>query len=384
MKKYIALMVGIFILLGLSVRADVSLLVNHSANVYKEPTTKSEKLGRAKPGEIYLLKSTSQTNGYYQIDYSGQSAFVFRTLVKPTDAPATTADTAQSFSIVSWNVQTFGSLSEKRKEMFQQALPQVIGADVAVCSFQEVANEDGAKTLEELLGATTWDLSFKNSTDSQDNGVAYNINRATLLEDGFVFATVPDPNKPAQPDSALAKHPIRRAYMKVGDFDFTIFSVHLAWEQGNPASSAAELTHFLDWLRDDYFNDPANDPDVIITGDFNLPTTAGKPLSQRSGEPEWVPLEDVIQQHGTFAQGNNQLFVLINNPSSRDASGPKNNYDHFIISRDVKDEEFIKAELVDTELIDNIDGTSEELISDHYPIRAVFRSKGSGVALDSE
>ena len=71
-------------------------------------------------------------------------------------------------------------------------------------------------------------------------------------------------------------------------------------------------------------------------------------------------------------------------PSSRNASGPKNNYDHFIISRDVKDEEFVKIEIADTQLIDNISGPNDQLISDHYPIRGVFRSKGSGIALDSE
>ena len=205
-----------------------------------------------------------------------------------------------------------------------------------------------------------------------------------IIDEGFVFAepSTTSATTKAKPD--LAKHPIRWAYVRVGDFDFTIFSLHLTFDDGEAKSSKEELVHFFDYLRDDYFTNEHSDPDIIISGDFNLPTEDGKALSDRMGEADWMPIETIIAQYPEFSEGQNKLTVLVDAPTSRPNKVPANNYDHFIISEDLRKEEFISASIVAKVIVDETDLDSDKKLSDHYPVIGVFRKSGANVSLDSE
>jgi uncharacterized protein YraI len=50
-------------------------------NVRSGPGTNFDRIGAASPGESYALLDTSDSNGWYAIDYNGQRAFVFSTFV---------------------------------------------------------------------------------------------------------------------------------------------------------------------------------------------------------------------------------------------------------------------------------------------------------------
>jgi exonuclease III len=274
-----------------------------------------------------------------------------------------------SFRIVSWNMQTFGShIKERRRLAAAEAIAKIF-SDPAnkILAAQEIANKEGASTLSEMLSADRedWRQSFKDTRDSQDNG---------FWTRGGVRV---DCERPLFSDPALSVHPAHFAHMRVGDFDFTLITLHLTYQKGNAESSVAELRHVLDWLRE-YLPKRGADPDVVITGDFNLPTRKGKGESARGGSGAWTALEDVIDEYPMFrGEG---VAALVDEPTSRSHGETANNYDHFLITRHLRSGAYIEgsARRRPADILEAIERLHSVQVSDHLPIAAEFRSGGAG------
>lgn len=170
-----------------------------------------------------------------------------------------------------------------------------------------------------------------------DNGFRFQKN-AVAVRDGSVFlhsATL-DGSGRVILDDALSRHPPHIAHFAIGDFDFTLITLHLTFQEGDTQESVRELRNILDFL-DAYFYTPGHDPDVIITGDFNAP-------SQLSGEAEddGLAIDGVLAVDLRFQAGERRFVVTVHEKTSRKANGePNENYDHFILSADCL-EEFIR------------------------------------------
>lgn len=284
-------------------------------------------------------------------------------------APSYAEDCEASFRLVSWNIQTFGDVSDKRLKVIKPAYAAVLSTDVFVLASQEIANEGGLGLFTSLLPGGTWKASFEDTPDSQDNGIFFKVGHATMTAQGFLFVNP----KTGKPEKTKAVHPIRWAHLRVNDFDFMLLSLHLTFKSGDARASKAELFALLDWLKD-YLKRPDHDPDIIIAGDYNLPSDKGKGLSQRSNVKSWLPIESMINEHGTFVEDSNRLLVLIDEPTSRPDKKPANNYDHFIMTQSAF-KKLIRAGRVPITLIDATDKGKDGRVSDHYPIEAVFCSK---------
>lgn len=284
----------------------------------------------------------------------------------------------KSFKLISWNVQTFGDVNPRRQALIRSAYAAVFSTSAIVFAAQEIAHERGRALLENLLpgGEPAWQASFTNTPDSQDNGIFSQVNRATITAQGFLFAN----KKTGKPEKSKAVHPVRWAHIRVDDLDFLLLSLHLTFKGGEASASKKEFFAVLDWIKD-YLQSAGHDPDIIITGDFNLPSGNGKVLSARHSDKKWIALEDAIQEHGFFADGANKLHVLVDEPTSRPQKKPANNYDHFVVSSSIRGR-FLSAGRVRRELVDAADARKSARVSDHYPIEGVLCSKGDGIALD--
>jgi len=272
-------------------------------------------------------------------------------------------------TIVSWNLQTFGQgLTKKhlnRKQAFDQAMPQVLAdPSVGVLAAQEVANDKGAATLQEMLPQSgDWQQSFQQTDDSMNNGFWV---RDTKIDcQGLLFE-----------DRGLSQHPARVAHMRRGDFDFTIITVHLSFDGGHADSSGGELDHVLDWLQA-YFAKPGADPDVIVVGDFNLPSRAGR--SKGKG----IAVEDFIDQWRAGGHRLPEFVTLVDKPTSRSHGDPAHNYDHFLLSKHLAQTAYVdgSADRVPDAVIEAIraiEAQKSVLISDHFPVQARFYTSGAG------
>lgn len=286
--------------------------------------------------------------------------------------------------IISWNVQAFGAnVSPEREAAYSEVLGQMLSETrtARILSFQEISNGTGAAKIGAMLpgGSERWNTSFNNTNGAMDNGF-FTEREVGMGCERSLFAHQ-DENGRWQRDREYAMHTPRAAHMKVGDFDFTLLTIHLTFGSGNTGESARELTNILDWVAR-YLAQPGADPDVIITGDFNMPTKKGRT------KPGWS-VEDVLARHPTFgsadpsgsAVGPREFMALVDAPTSRNREGaPVNNYDHFLMTGDAYNEEYAKssAGVVPNEFMRAIEERHGVLVADHLPISAGFYTSGTG------
>lgn len=284
-------------------------------------------------------------------------------------------------ALVSWNVQggATDNPGSARPAMVGAALRQLFGGTYRLLAAQEVANSDHATVLQSLLpgGAARWRYAFFDTTDGQDNGLWHERgllvrNAVPLFVTGQVSSTgrlVTDPSR--------AVHPPLAAHVAVGDFDFTFITLHLTFAGGDTRESARELGVILDFL-DEYFRAPGHDPDVILCGDFNIPSQ----LSGQTGR-EGITLDPLFDRDPRFQTGERRFVVTVHEPTSRNSLGnPVSNYDHCVLSADVL-EEFLQARRVQPDILtSHPDDPETTLTSDHFPIVAFFATKGQGISRD--
>jgi exonuclease III len=229
-------------------------------------------------------------------------------------------------------------------------------------------------------GTENWTESFVNTTDAEDNGFWFRSEAGIDGEQTLFTTSMTDGSGRLITDPTRAVHLPRSAHFRVNDFDFTLITVHLPFAGGDTSESAKETRVVLDYL-DEYFEQPGHDPDVIISGDFNIPSR----LSGQTGSAG-VVLDQIFDDDPRFQVGERRFVVTVHEPTLRrsvaDGGTPANNYDHFVVSADVL-EELVQARRVSTDVLTaNADDPELRLTSDHFPVVAFFRTVGAGVQLD--
>jgi uncharacterized protein (TIGR03437 family) len=292
---------------------------------------------------------------------------------------------ANWLAIISWNIQVGGTSvtpGSARPPMVKAALGSMFGGSYQIMAAQEIPNSESAEFLRTLLpgGSSVWDSAFTDTTDSMDNSFWYKS--STLLRDSFLLLTTDrrDSTGRVITDEARALHPPQVAQYEIGDFDFTLITLHLTFADGDTAESVREFRAILDYL-DWYFNQPDHDPDVIVCGDFNTPSM----LSGQTGS-DGITLDEVFDSDPRFQTGERRFAVTVHDATSRSPAasggGPARNYDHCAVSADAM-EEFVQARRVSTNILtDHPEDPEARLTSDHFPIVAFFKTRGEGISLD--
>lgn len=287
-----------------------------------------------------------------------------------------------ALALVSWNVQT-GATSPNpdalRPQLVRGALGRILDGRYQILAAQEVANADGAERLRAMLpdGEPAWQALFRDTSARMDNGVWFRGAAGQAVDLGVLFTEAAAADERPDTDPARAVHPPHAAHFTVGEFDFTLITVHLTFQGGDTEESAREFVVLLDFL-DEYFGQEDHDPDVIICGDFNMP-------SELAGE-DGLTLDEVLQQDGRFEAGPHALHVLVDEKTSRSPASkgglPNHNYDHFIVSDDCLEELLEARRLNPDVLTDDPRDPKMALTSDHFPIVAYFRTQGDRVRRD--
>lgn len=286
----------------------------------------------------------------------------------------------EEFRIISWNIQTFGrKVNPKRLAAYREILGHMFSTNrsAKIIAVQELSNAHGAAKFSELLpgGGERWNLSFQDTNDSMDNGF-FSQKEVKIACEGFLFA------KPDRDDGdryvrnpRKALHPVRYAYMSIGDFDFTAINLHLTFRGGDKSASFEEFKNVLQWIKK-YMLGPGADPDIIIMGDFNLDAAS---LNRRINY--YKLFRPRKEAGGRRMAKQTELIALVTEKTSRGTDGsPVNNYDHFILSGDVFDEEYAEGSAgpVPPNFIHKVEKNQGVYLSDHYPISARFKFTGTG------
>jgi len=283
----------------------------------------------------------------------------------------------QIFRLISWNVQTFGgNISPARERAYGQLLDHMFSRSRSskVLAVQELANDEGRDKFSNSLpgGPDRWNPSFQNTNSSQDNGF-FTQRQVEVNCEQLMYAKMGEDGR-WRSDPERIKHPVRVSHMKMGNFDFTLINLHLTFQGGDSNASIGEFQHVLKWLSD-YFADPASDPDVIITGDFNLNSATLHSVMQ-----QWPAFRYDYNEDGEAIPKATTMVTLVDEATSRHNGVPKNNYDHFIMTADTYLEEYVtgSAGAVTPGLLKAIEEENEVYVSDHLPISSGFYTSGVG------
>lgn len=287
--------------------------------------------------------------------------------------------------LLSWNIQVGGTSTDPgalRPPMVQAALARAFGGTYKILAAEEIPNSTSAEYLRTLLPRSTgpWSSVFLDTSDPMDNGTW--IRNSVVVRDSFTLFANENQNSAGElaAESSKAEHPPQVAQFAVGDFDFTLLTVPLTFANGNTSESATEMRHILDYLAW-YFDQADHDPDVLICGDFNMPSRLSG-TTGRSG----ITLDQVIAADPRFSAGERRFVVTVHEPTSRNSATnggmPVNNYDHCVISANAT-KGLIQARRVMTNILtDDPQDPESRLTSDHFPVIALFRTQGSGIFLD--
>jgi uncharacterized protein (TIGR03437 family) len=292
---------------------------------------------------------------------------------------------ADWLGIISWNIQVGGTSTTsgaERPSMVQAALQRMFSGTYGILAAQEIPNANSAQLLTTLLpgGTTQWAGTFFDTNDSMDNGFWHR--GGVTLRDAFpLFVTNTIVNGRITKDPDKAAHPPVVAQYEVGNFDFTLITLHLTYASGDTSKSVAELGHVLDYL-DWYFVQPDHDPDVLICGDFNIPSMLSGQTAQNG-----ITLDPVFGRDPRFQSGERRFVVTVHQPTSRRSASnggtPANNYDHCVCSVDTL-EELIQGRRVSPDVLTAHPNDPEvRLTSDHFPTVVFFKTTGDGIQLDN-
>ena len=231
----------------------------------------------------------------------------------PTDQSPIPSDW---LSVISWNVQVGGvstSPSALRPPMVADALERLFQGSYQLLSAQEVSGDGNSEVLRGLLpgGTDDWSASFVDTTDTQDNGFWFRDGVEIDSERTLFVTLTTDGSGRLITDPARSVHPPRSAHFRVNDFDFTLITTHLTFAGGDTSESAREMGVLLDYL-DEYFKQPGHDPDVIVSGDFNIPSR----LSGQTGSGG-ITLDQIFEQDPRFQIGERRFAVTVHEPTSR-------------------------------------------------------------------
>ena len=185
--------------------------------------------------------------------------------------PASKLD--QSLNLATWNVRELGKSARLPESIHYIA--EILG-QFDVIALTELRAETGdLERIMDVLGPT-WrlvisDYNLDEAGNEERIGYLYDKRAATFTG----LAAEADPGKTRQAGKYLSSFEWWRSpYMasfRAGNFDFILLTCHIRWGNGT-SDRIEELTGLASWVHA-RANDPRMlDKDLIVMGDFNIPT----------------------------------------------------------------------------------------------------------------
>ena len=282
--------------------------------------------------------------------------------------PFATTNTSDQIRIGTFNLENFDGLNTEKLE----AVSQIIERNFDAIGLQEVSPIAAEKLKEKLNKSKQWEF-ILGDTGNKQRVVLFYRKDAIAAQKVTEWRQV---NITGTLRSPLV------TYLKVGtNFNFTLVIVH---QKGGGGKDADRLRqNQSDLLRkevDNYQKDAQSDPDLILVGDFNSPTWADQNRGLRD-----APLTFLTKAIETDTKEN--CLKKRGQPKTADGRPRYSNrgigcvIDHIAISKAPKgaEEEYIpqSVQILDPQKDLGFDSDRNYFskISDHLPVRAIFRIK---------
>lgn len=186
--------------------------------------------------------------------------------------PPSTLD--ETINAAIWNIREFGK--SRRTEAAIHYIAEILGQFDLVALVELRSNLADLGSVLPILGPS-WDVVY--SDWMQDDGgnserVAFLFDRRAVTFNGLA-AEVDAPRAKSGSEFLAQKSFWRAPYMgsfRAGNFDFIVIATHTRWNKDDIAGRKAELQMLADWIDTRFQDKCVEDHDLIVMGDFNVPS----------------------------------------------------------------------------------------------------------------
>ena len=221
----------------------------------------------------------------------------------------------ETLNIASWNIREFGKA--RRSEAAVHYLAEILG-QFDLIGIVELRDDltDLGRVLQ-ILGPT-WRAVYSDMIpDAGGNreriGFIYDKRAATF--NGFAAEANPPRTKKGE-EYISEKSFWRSPYMasfKVGSFDFVVLSTHIRWGDSD-AARLDEITRLADWIEAKRVEKNAEDKDLIVMGDFNIPSRTDPMFKALTKNGLQIPKALLGLQFGSNLEKDKRYDQILHHP----------------------------------------------------------------------
>lgn len=194
-----------------------------------------------------------------------------RARIERAEIPSSRLD--ETLNIATWNIREFGK--KRRSDAAIHYIAEIIGQFDLVGVVELRDNLTDLNRILPILGPY-WDAVFSDAIPDPGGNrerICYLYDRRACTFNGLAAEASP-PRKKRGTEYISEDSWWRAPYVasfKAGNFDFLAFTVHVRWGESE-AERLKELQGLADWLGAKINDKAAEDRDIIVMGDFNIPS----------------------------------------------------------------------------------------------------------------
>jgi len=196
---------------------------------------------------------------------------LLRKRIEAAKIPASKLD--ETLNIATWNVREFGK--KRRSEAAIHYIAEIIGQFDLVGLVELRENLEDLNRIMPILGPY-WDAVYSDAIPDWGGNwerICYLYDRRACTFNGMAARAGP-PRKKVGTEyiSELSFwRPPYVASFKAGNYDFLAFTVHVRWGDSDDARTV-EIQGLANWLDGKIKDKYCEDHDIIVMGDFNIPS----------------------------------------------------------------------------------------------------------------
>jgi endonuclease/exonuclease/phosphatase family metal-dependent hydrolase len=181
----------------------------------------------------------------------------------------------ETLNIATWNIREFGKV--RRTEAAIHYIAEILGQFDLIGIVELRDNLTDLGRVLQILGPT-WRAVYSDMIpDAGGNRerLGFIYDKRAVIFNGL--AAEANPPRTKKGEEYLSENSFWRspyiASFKSGSFDFVVLSTHIRWGDSN-AARLAEISRLADWIEAKRQEKSNEDKDLIVMGDFNIPSRA--------------------------------------------------------------------------------------------------------------
>lgn len=241
---------------------------------------------------------------------------ILRERIDAANIPSSILD--ESFNLATWNIRDFGK--KRRSDEAIHFIAEILNQFDLIAITELRKDVTDLSRVMQILGGH-WKVIYSDFVGDQGGNwerIAYLYDKRMINFTGLASEADP-PRKKNKEGEYLSKYGWwRNPYMasfQAGTFDFTLLSAHMRWGE-DEKSREKPLKMLAKWVKKRSQDPFAVDHDIIVMGDFNIPSTKKKDKLFQAITSEGLQMPPGIRDtRGSNLSGRNRYDQILHMPA---------------------------------------------------------------------